>query len=86
MSKTHDYTNGTWGHDCNILNVLDGGQRLRASGWGRGISAGDYILLKNGEGSTRYQVSSIGYRLDPGDMWFADLHFAPRTQEAAHHD
>jgi len=48
------------------------------AGWGSGIKAGDYLILPNGSETTRYQVDSIDYRMDPPDMWFADAVFAPR--------
>ena len=76
--KTHDYTRRTWGHDYTIFNVIDNGQRLRLSGWGSGISTGDYLILPNGTATTRYRVDSIDYRMDPRDMWFAEATFAPR--------
>jgi hypothetical protein len=83
---THDYTRRTWGHDYCILAAHDAGQRLDASGWGPmaglrpRIQRGDYLILvgKGGVGSTRYQVAGIEYRMDPADMWFATLRFAPR--------
>lgn len=88
---THDFGPGrrSWGHDYSISKVLDGGQRVRASGWGHGgrlIKEGDYLLLeaKGGQRATRYLVEKIRHVMDPGDMWHADLAFAPRlynTQE-----
>jgi len=76
--QTHDYTRRTWGHDYSTTSVIDGGMRLRIAGWGLGIKAGDYLILPNGSDTTRYQVESIDYCLDPHDMWFADAVFAPR--------
>ena len=81
--QTHDYTRRTWGHDYTTLSVIDGGQRLRLSGWGLGINAGDYLILPNGNGTTRYRVDSIAYRMDPHDMWFAEATFAPRQTVSA---
>ena len=81
--QTHDYTRRTWGHDYTTLKVIDGGQRLRLSGWGLGINAGDYLILPNGKGTTRYRVDSIEYRMDPRDMWFAEATFAPRQAVSA---
>lgn len=81
MSKTHDYTSRYWGHDFYTLKIEDGGQRLVCGGWGRGISAGDFIIMPNGNGTTRYAVQRIEYKMDPPDMWSADLVFAPRTEE-----
>lgn len=75
---THDYTRRHWGHDYGIRKVFSGGQQLEAFGWGSGISEGDFLILQNGDGTTRYQVAKIKYELNPRDMWFADLTFAPR--------
>lgn len=76
---THDYRNRLrcWGWDIGY--TLLPGNRLRAHGWGDGLSAGDYVLLSNGDGDTRYRVGDdFRYERDPSDMWFATLHFAPR--------
>ena len=74
--KTHDYTIRTWGHNVN-WSVKDE-VTLSANGWGTGIRAGDYLLLPNGDRSTRYEVREIRYMRDPRDQWFAELVFAPR--------
>lgn len=83
---THDFGPGRrcWGHDYTIDKVIDAGQRLRASGWGndgRLIKEGDYLLFADptGKRATRYQVEKIEHLMDPDDMWYADLVFAPRT-------
>lgn len=79
-TQTHDYTLRTWGHNYNIVEIVDGGQQLRLAGWGRGLRVGDYLLLQNGEGSTRYQVGDdLRYERDPGDMWWCTATFAPRS-------
>lgn len=84
--RTHDFGPGRrcWGHDYSIDKVLDGGQRIRASGWGhdgRLIEEGDYLLLEapDRKRATRYQVQKIERVMDPPDMWHAELSFAPRT-------
>jgi hypothetical protein len=79
--KTHDYTRRGWGHDFVIWKAEEGGQRLITSGWGRGISKGDFLILPNDGGTTRYAVDTIEYKWDPPDMWSATLVFAPRTDE-----
>lgn len=79
--STHDYTVPRWGHDVVISTVADGGQRLEVSGWGRGIVAGDLLVLAHAEvpgGSSRYVVEKIKYYEDPPDMFAAMLAFAPR--------
>lgn len=78
-ARTHDYSGGTrgWGHDY-IFTPKDGGHVADASGWGRGISDGDFLLLDNEGDSSRYYVETIRYEFNPGDMWHAKLIFAPR--------
>ena len=80
--QEHDYTRRMWGHDFFVNDVIDGGQTIKAGGWGHGIEAGDYLILPNRDGTTRYQVESIRYCGDPSDMWFATLRFAPRAGRA----
>lgn len=69
--------NRRFGWDLSYAPI--GGNRLRATGWGAGIKAGDYILLSNGDSDTRYRFCSIDYYADPADMWRAVLEFAPRA-------
>lgn len=78
--RTHDYTMCRWGHAYNIMEVIDGGQRLKVCGHGHGISEGDFLIMSKGTGETRYRVDAISYFTDPGDMWSADLAFAPRQK------
>ena len=73
-----NYTIKEWGHSYSIQSISDGGLNLSLAGWGVGISNGDYLILKNGEGSTRYKVDTVKYCRDPHDMWFAELSFSPR--------
>lgn len=83
--RTHDFGPGRrcWGHNYSINKVLNSGQRLHASGWGHDgtlIQNGDYLLLDKGDGrTTRYQVEEIDRVMDPDDMWYATLVFAPRS-------
>lgn len=82
---THDYTNRFWGHDYTITEVIDGGKKLRAMGWGLGIRRKHFLMLQNKESSngvTRYQVDKIEYFDDPRDMWRAILRHAPRQEPA----
>lgn len=74
--KTHDYTVRKQGHDFAVMNV--GGYRISIYGWGRGISAGDYIILPNKVGTTRYRFDRITYFEDPPDMWSGEAVFCPR--------
>lgn len=83
MEMTHDYRRGWWG--WNILNIrpINNGMQAEALGIGRGVKVGDYLLLSHSKGETRYRVTSIKYRLDPSDMWSANLEFAPRPITSA---
>jgi hypothetical protein len=80
--RTHDYSGPRrgFGHDYSFTPA-DGGRFGHATGWGRGIQAGDFLLLQNGDRSSRYRVVEIGYYSDPPDMWRAQLAFAPRMAE-----
>lgn len=74
--KTHDYTVRRWGHDYGITSVNGG--TIGIYGWGHGISAGDYILLPNKEGTTRYRFDRVTYFANPPDMWTGLAVFSPR--------
>jgi hypothetical protein len=44
------------------------------------IRKGDYLVLPNGDATTRYQVKGdIDRPADPGDQYFLTLKFAPRV-------
>jgi hypothetical protein len=75
---THDYSKRCWGHDYTFTPT-DGGKKASMMGWGNGIESGDFLILQNGEGTTRYKVKSIEYKRDPSDMWSAQVEFAPRN-------
>lgn len=77
MSKTHEFTR-TWG-DNYTFTPLNDGQAGRVSGWKAGIQEKDYLILQNGNATTRYQVESVKYYDDPRDMFAAQVKFAPRT-------
>lgn len=76
--ETHDFSVRGWGHDYVIHKVKHEGRVLEVSGWTRGIKKGDYLIMKNGERTTRYRTAQIEYCSDPSDMFFATLEFAPR--------
>ena len=81
MSETHDFTVRGWGHDY-MVDPIDGGQRAKIVGWGYGLKKGDYILLQNGGGSTRYLLDTVDYiggMGGPKDMFRAYATFAPRV-------
>ena len=82
--ETHDFGSPAkrcWGHDYEISKIHDRGMKISLYGWCRGITVGDFLILQNGENSTRYKVESIRYANNPSDMWFAEVVFAPRTEE-----
>lgn len=75
--KTHDYTQRGWGHDFTF-DPIDGGKGGAMMGWGFGLEDGDYLILPNGGGTTRYQIKTVEYFSNPKDMWKAKVVFAPR--------
>lgn len=77
--QTHDYTNPGWGHDY-IFEPVEEGLKGNMMGWGHGLKNGDYLLLKNGNSSTRYKIESVEYLGNPPDMWKAKVRFYPRTE------
>ena len=85
--NVHDYRNEArcWGHDLGYRPLAN--DRLKANGWGRGLSEGDYLLLSNGDSDTRYAVEHVRYFRDPSGQWSAVLVFAPRpaTPPAVQH-
>ena len=82
---THDYSEPGWGHDYAVTHVRKGGMEISLTGWGRGISVGDYLLLESQSSepdanpTTRYRVKEVEYCTNPPDMWFIEAVFAPRT-------
>lgn len=79
--RTHDFGPGnrSWGHDYTVNQIIDGGQRLRLTGWGPCMNVGDYILLANGQRASRYRIAEYKPVMDVDDMWRAVVDFAPRT-------
>jgi len=81
--STHDYSVREWGHNYQVIDVENNGLSLRLAGWGKGLSDDDYIIIKNGDDTTRYQLIKVEYKSNPSDMWFAEASFAPREVEGA---
>ena len=75
---THDISRKSWGCNYNVMEFRDGGMSVDLVGWRSGIKNGDFLLLKQDDGTTRYLVESIRYESNPPDMWFATASFAPR--------
>lgn len=62
---------------------LDGGLRGSIACWnGRSPKGGDYLILRNGDRSSRYRVTDVDpcWGVDPPTMWMAGLEFAPRPE------
>jgi hypothetical protein len=75
---THDLSGKSWGCSYNVMKIHDRGMRADLAGWQSGIKNGDFLILKQTAGTTRYLVESIRYESNPPDMWFAKVSFAPR--------
>lgn len=66
--------------DCNPASTLTERQaRFMATPRCR-IAPGDFLILKNGTDTTRYQVETVEYDRDPRDLWSIVAAFAPREQ------
>lgn len=78
---THDYTRPYLGHNLNIRSMSKDGKTATVLGLGAGVKEGDYLILKNGTGTTRYRVAT--WRPDrPIPYWHARIEFAPREDSA----
>jgi hypothetical protein len=77
---THDLTGTDY-----AFRPRDGGQRGSIAAWDDlHPRPGDYLILRDGPGTTRYQVTSTDDcpNVDPPTMWMAQLVFAPRPAAA----
>lgn len=81
IPNTHDYSKRYWGHDYTFTPI-DKGMKADMIGWGKGILAGDYMILEgNTDGSTtRYRVDDISYFSDPNNMFYIKASFALRDK------
>lgn len=80
--RTHDLTARVWGRNYYINKIVADGQWLGVSIIATPLPReGEYVLLRNGESSVRYQVESIQPCGNPRDMANALLSFAPREIE-----
>jgi hypothetical protein len=70
-----------YGHDYTFTPV-DGGKRGKMVGWCAGIKPGTFLILPNGDKTTRYQVETIKYKTNPPDMFVAQVVWAPRQMVA----
>lgn len=78
---THDLTRADY-----AFRPSDEGQRGHIACWnGLKPRPGDYLILRNGDQATRYQVVETDpcLNVDPPTMWMADLTFAPRPEGSA---
>lgn len=78
-TQTHDLSMRIWGRNYNIMGIENEGARLRLAIWATPMPRqGDYLILKNGGGTCRYQIASVETCGNPRDMAFVDADFAPR--------
>ena len=76
--KSHDYTKQDWGHSINYRMTgreHDIGGNLFSQNVPR---EGDYLILPNGDKTTRYRITELFHYRDLGDMWKFVAEFAPR--------
>jgi MioC protein len=70
--KTHNYSKFSKGTEYEF-EWLNESRRACMTGFGRGITPGDYIILQQDCKPYRYQVEEIDYYSEPSDMWIALL-------------
>lgn len=71
-TKLHDYSRARAGKEY-VLEVATGESGWWMTGQGRGIRAGDSLILNQGSGQVRYRVSAIDYYSDAPELWTALL-------------
>jgi len=82
--QTIDLSRRSWGCNYNILRVIEGGKELRLATWCTPTPcSGDYVILTDGDRTTRYQVDRVQYASGVDDMTFLDVTFAPRARAAS---
>lgn len=67
--------------DYSCTLVTPDGMKVSLACWtGPKPQPDDYVLLRNGEHSTRYRVTEMDYcmNVDPPTMWMARAEFDPR--------
>ena len=79
---THDFTKRYLSHDY-IFRPVDGGLRGDLTMWSEeALHRGDFLLLQNGDGSTRYRIDEAermyAVASDPPPMWTVKATFFPR--------
>ena len=61
----HDYTTPTPGHEVTLVKALSDATKVFLSGTGKGVKAGDIIVLKEHNGmlssNVRYRVETVNY-------------------------
>jgi hypothetical protein len=82
--NTIDLSPKMWGHNYEIIEIIDKGAKLRLATWSTPTPLeGDYLILKNGDDTTRYRADTVEYCGNPADMCIVQAGFAPRKD---HHD
>lgn len=72
-----------WGHNYNILEVIDSGKVLRLAMWSSPRPVvGQMLLLDNNGRSTCYQAVEVSKGQNVDDMSFVTAKFAPRMVAA----
>jgi hypothetical protein len=70
--KIHDYTKLNQGEDY-LFETIEEGKQAIITGEGKSVNCGEYLILPDNSGSSRYQVESIEYYSNPADVWMALL-------------
>lgn len=76
---TVDLTPRTWGCDYTFWPADMWGDAGEVIGWHTPPPhVDDWLLLRNGDGSTRYRVVAVEVWINPPDMFKAQVVFDPR--------
>ena len=79
MTRTIDLSPRHWGRNYHVIQIIDAGQKLKLATWSTPMpSRGDFLILANGNDTTRYLVDQVEPCGDPHDMAICCASFAPR--------
>jgi hypothetical protein len=78
--KVYDYTHLQSGTHY-VFERIEQGDGGYMTGYGKGITSGDYLLIDSEDAVEKYQVEEISYYANPCDMWTALIRKVPQIKD-----
>jgi MioC protein len=77
--RVYDYTHLQSGTHY-VFERIEQGDGGYMTGYGKGITSGDYLLIDSEHDVVKYQVEEISYYANPSDMWTALIRRVPQVK------